>query len=142
MSRLLGTIRRIFGGDDDRPPDLDATLSELRAKTPTPVLWLLGKTQSGKTSVVRFLTGADVGSTASEIIVEVDDDDGWTVSPAVDEPWVAVFGFYGPEIRPPTMIPEQVRLLRTLLLGQGEGTILRAILAGERAGSFIGREEP
>jgi hypothetical protein len=91
---------------------------------------------------LRSLTGADVGSTASEIIVEVDDDDGWTVSPAVDEPWVAVFGFYGPEIRPPTMIPEQVRLLRTLLLGQGEGTILRAILAGERAGTFIGREEP
>ncbi len=59
MSRILGTIRRMFSGDGDRPPDLDATLTELRAKTPTPVFWLLGKTQSGKTSVVRFLTGAD-----------------------------------------------------------------------------------
>ena len=28
-------------------------------KTPAPVFWLLGKTQSGKTSIVRYLTGAD-----------------------------------------------------------------------------------
>ena len=59
MSRLLGTIRRMFGGKNDRPPDLDATLTELRAKTPTPVFWLVGKTQSGKTSIIKFLTGAD-----------------------------------------------------------------------------------
>jgi hypothetical protein len=74
--------------------------------------------------------------------VTVDDDDGWAVTPAVDEPWVAVFGFYGLEIRPPAMIPEQVRLLRTLLLGQGEATVLRAILAGERAGTFVERSAP
>lgn len=36
-----------------------ADLDTLRAKTPAPVLWLYGKTQSGKTSVVRFLTGAE-----------------------------------------------------------------------------------
>jgi uncharacterized protein (DUF697 family) len=59
MSRLLGTIRRMFGVGSDSPPDLDATLSELRAKTPTPVFWLVGKTQSGKTSIIKFLTGAD-----------------------------------------------------------------------------------
>lgn len=59
MNRLLGTLWRICGGDgEDRPPDLDATLRRLRADTPVPVFWLLGKTQSGKTSVVRFLTGA------------------------------------------------------------------------------------
>jgi uncharacterized protein (DUF697 family) len=59
MSRLLGTIRRMFGGGADRPPDLDATLRSLKSKTPTPVFWLVGKTQSGKTSIIRFLTGAD-----------------------------------------------------------------------------------
>ncbi len=59
MSRLLGTIKRMFGGGSDRPPDLDATLTELRAKTPTPVFWLIGKTQSGKTSIIKYLTGAD-----------------------------------------------------------------------------------
>src|SRR4051812_30046894 len=59
MSRILGTIRRIFGGGSDRPPDLDATLNELRTKTPAPVFWLIGKTQSGKSSVIKYLTGAD-----------------------------------------------------------------------------------
>ncbi|MBA4062383.1 MAG: hypothetical protein C0501_01505 [Isosphaera sp.] len=49
----------MFGGGSDRPPDLDATLRALRAKTPAPVFWLLGKTQSGKTSIIRFLTGAN-----------------------------------------------------------------------------------
>ena len=32
--------------------------SELLAHAPIPCLWLLGKTGSGKTSIVRFLTGA------------------------------------------------------------------------------------
>jgi uncharacterized protein (DUF697 family) len=44
---------------DSAPADLDAALSELRAKSPAPVFWLLGKTQSGKTSVIRYLTGAE-----------------------------------------------------------------------------------
>ena len=59
MSRLWGTMKRMFGGGEDRPPDLDATLTELRAKTPAPVFWLIGKTQSGKTSIIKFLTGAE-----------------------------------------------------------------------------------
>jgi uncharacterized protein (DUF697 family) len=48
----------MFRGSDDRPPELDATLNELRDKTPAPVFWLIGKTQSGKTSIIKFLTGA------------------------------------------------------------------------------------
>jgi uncharacterized protein (DUF697 family) len=59
MSRLWGTVRRIFRSGADRPPDLDATLNELRLKTPAPVFWLLGKTQTGKTSIIKFLTGAE-----------------------------------------------------------------------------------
>jgi uncharacterized protein (DUF697 family)/predicted GTPase len=38
---------------------LQAQLAKLRERTPVPVFWLFGKTQSGKTSLVRFLTGAD-----------------------------------------------------------------------------------
>lgn len=34
-------------------------LEQLREKTPVPVFWLLGRTQSGKTSIVRYLTGAE-----------------------------------------------------------------------------------
>lgn len=37
---------------------LEERLEKLRAHTPIPVIWLFGKTQSGKTSIVRFLTGA------------------------------------------------------------------------------------
>ena len=58
MTRLWGTMKRMFRGSDDRPPELDATLNELRDKTPSPVFWLIGKTQSGKTSIIKFLTGA------------------------------------------------------------------------------------
>jgi uncharacterized protein (DUF697 family) len=59
MSRLWGTVKRMFKSGDDRPPDLEATLGELRTKTPAPVFWLIGKTQSGKTSLIKFLTGAE-----------------------------------------------------------------------------------
>jgi uncharacterized protein (DUF697 family)/predicted GTPase len=34
-------------------------LEEIRQKAPVPVFWLYGKTQSGKTSLIKFLTGAD-----------------------------------------------------------------------------------
>jgi uncharacterized protein (DUF697 family)/predicted GTPase len=59
MSQWFGTLKRLFGGGEDRPPDLDATLADLHKKTPAPVLWLIGKTQSGKTSIIKFLTGAN-----------------------------------------------------------------------------------
>ena len=41
------------------PPNLEAELAELRLKAPAPMFWLFGKTQSGKTSLVRYLTGED-----------------------------------------------------------------------------------
>lgn len=45
--------------------DFQKRLEELRRKEPVPVFWLFGKTQSGKTTVVRYLTGAtdaEIGS--------------------------------------------------------------------------------
>lgn len=44
---------------DADPAKLEAELEKLRKDVPAPVFWLFGKTQSGKTSVVRTLTGAD-----------------------------------------------------------------------------------
>ncbi|CAE6491306.1 conserved membrane hypothetical protein [Nitrosomonas nitrosa] len=44
---------------------LEASLREARKKMPLPVLWLLGKTQAGKTSIIRALTGnetAEIGN--------------------------------------------------------------------------------
>ena len=38
---------------------LNAALREARARQPLPVLWLAGKTQAGKTSIIRALTGSE-----------------------------------------------------------------------------------
>lgn len=38
---------------------LDRAVREARTRQPLPVLWLIGKTQAGKTSIVRALTGSD-----------------------------------------------------------------------------------
>jgi uncharacterized protein (DUF697 family)/predicted GTPase len=39
--------------------ELQKKLEKVRKQTPVPVFWLYGKTQSGKTSLIKFLTGAD-----------------------------------------------------------------------------------
>ncbi len=41
-----------------REPNVQAQLDELRRRAPVPMFWLFGKTQSGKTTLVRYLTGA------------------------------------------------------------------------------------
>ena len=38
---------------------LESSLREAQSKLPVPVLWLLGKTQSGKTSIIKALTGSE-----------------------------------------------------------------------------------
>ncbi len=42
---------------DDR--SLEAALRAARARQPLPVLWLIGKAQAGKTSIIRALTGSE-----------------------------------------------------------------------------------
>lgn len=37
--------------------DIDERLEAIKSSLPTPVFWMLGKTQSGKTSIIRALTG-------------------------------------------------------------------------------------
>jgi len=59
MSRIWDALKRVVSSTEGPPPDLEATLADLRTKTPAPVFWLLGKTQSGKTSIIHYLTGAD-----------------------------------------------------------------------------------
>ena len=49
--------------------------------------------------------------------------------------WNAVFGIYSATIRPPEMLPGQVRLLRSLLAGR-EGRVGWVILADGQAGTF------
>jgi POTRA domain, FtsQ-type len=79
------------------------------------------------------LTPDDIGSTAKRLVVSVADPTGWSLS--VPDGWEAVFGFYPGSIRPPDLIPEQVRLLRSLL-GVREDRLKRAILASGESGTY------
>ncbi len=61
---MFERLKRFLPGRD-HGEELERRLDRLRQKAPVPVFWLFGKTQSGKTSVVKFLTGAgdaEVGS--------------------------------------------------------------------------------
>jgi len=79
------------------------------------------------------LTPEDVGSEAESLVVSVADATGWSLS--VPDGWEAVFGFYPGSIRPPDLIPEQVRLLRSLLAVR-EDRLKRAILASGESGTY------
>lgn len=58
--RLYDKIRSWFARRSPQSDqELHDQLQKLREKTPVPLFWLFGKTQSGKTSVIKFLTGAD-----------------------------------------------------------------------------------
>ena len=78
---------------------------------------------------------ADIGSGSGALGVRLDDQDGWTLHPAVDRAWTAVFGFYSATLRPADLVPEQARLLRSLLVGR-EAQLLRVVLADGTHGTY------
>jgi hypothetical protein len=82
------------------------------------------------------LTPADVGTTASSLAVVLDDDHGFTVS-SVPTGWVAEFGFYASTVRKVTVIPEQVRDLRSLLLQYGETHVAWVWLVADVSGNGV-----
>jgi cell division septal protein FtsQ len=86
------------------------------------------------------LTPADVGSGASELVLRVDDQNGFTMRTRPAS-WTAVFGFYTPTLRTTELIPGQVRLLRSLLAGR-EASVSRVILADDESGTYVPVETP
>jgi hypothetical protein len=68
---------------------------------------------------IASLSPAEVGSTAGHLQVVVDDRHGFTLV-APTRGWVAEFGFYTQSLRKVTVIPEQVRSLRSVLAWAGE----------------------
>src|SRR5262249_38128805 len=58
LKELWGRVRGFFSPQLS-DEELQQHLERLRKEAPTPVFWMLGKTQSGKTSIVRYLTGAE-----------------------------------------------------------------------------------
>src|SRR5262249_28788607 len=55
---MFAWVRRRFSRAH-REEQLQEHLRRLHERLPVPVFWLLGRTQSGKTSLVKYLTGAD-----------------------------------------------------------------------------------
>jgi cell division septal protein FtsQ len=86
------------------------------------------------------LVPADIGSTATSLDLRVDDNEGFVVQGRPVD-WTAVFGFYTPTLRTTELIPGQVRLLRSLLMGREEN-VLRVILADDRDGTYVPRATP
>ncbi len=83
------------------------------------------------------LVPGDIGSQGSRLDVIVNDASGFVV---VGRPagWQAIFGFYTPSLRTPELIPGQVRLLRSLLIGR-EPLVERVVLASETDGTYTAR---
>ena len=86
------------------------------------------------------LEPADVGSEADGLGVVVSDANGFVVQARPDS-WSAVFGFYTLSLRTPELIPGQVRLLRSLLIGR-EPQLDRVILASETDGTYTVKPTP
>jgi uncharacterized protein (DUF697 family) len=55
---MFERLKRLFS-TSGREKEVQQQLDALRQRLPVPMFWLFGKTQSGKTSVVKYLTGAD-----------------------------------------------------------------------------------
>ena len=86
------------------------------------------------------LVPADIGSSAVGLAVSATDENGFVVS-AKPGAWSAVFGFYTPSLRTTDLIPEQVRLLRSLLVGR-EAQADKIILASATDGTYTPRSSP
>ena len=55
---MFDRFTRLFSASA-REARLQEHLERLRQQMPVPVFWLYGKTQSGKTSIIKYLTGAE-----------------------------------------------------------------------------------
>ncbi len=86
------------------------------------------------------LVPGDVGSVAEGLSLYISDASGFVLGSRPTD-WHAIFGYYTPNLRTTDIIPGQVRLLRSLLLGR-EGLIERIILASETDGTYIPKPPP
>lgn len=117
--------------------DLPVVVDERSASASLAVGSTLDATDFDVARRLGSLRPADLGSGAGRLVVAATDADGWVVRP-VPAGWSAVLGFYTPTIRPPDLIPGQVRLLRSLLAGH-EALIGRVVLASDTEGTYLPR---
>lgn len=89
---------------------------------------------------IASLVPSDVGSEAESLDVVVSDANGFVLR-SRPASWTAIFGFYTASLRTPELVPGQVRLLRSLMIGR-EPLIERMILASETDGTYIPKATP
>jgi cell division protein FtsQ len=91
------------------------------------------------------LRPSDVDSTATTLVVHLHPELGFIVRPTGggSAGWTAVFGFYttSDDVRSPVLVPDQVRLLRSLLSGR-EATVGLVRLASATDGTYVPRPSP
>lgn len=87
------------------------------------------------------LIPVNLDSTANALVVSLTDDNGFTLT-ALPNLWTATFGFYTTSLRPTTIIPGQVRTLRSLLARVGESKVESVIVADDQNGSWVPKAKP
>ena len=110
-----------------------------RMPSPLPTVGRLTATELDVATRLASLNAADLGSAATTLTLRLLGDFGFAVEAAGPGiTWSAVFGIYSATIRPTSMIPGQVRLLRSLLAGR-ESQIGWVILADDQAGTYTSK---
>ena len=110
-----------------------------RTPSPLPTVGQLTATELDVATRLASLTPEDLGTAATTLTLRLLSDFGFAVEatgPSIE--WSAVFGIYSATIRPTSMIPGQVRLLRSLLAGR-ETRIGWVILADDQAGTYTAK---
>ena len=110
-----------------------------RVPSPLPTVGQLTATELDVVTRIASLTPEDLGTAATGLSLRLLSDFGFVieaVGPSIE--WSAVFGIYSATIRPTSMIPGQVRLLRSLLAGR-ETRIGWVILADDQAGTYTAK---
>jgi hypothetical protein len=134
----------LFGRLGDAPPasaaDLPVIDDRRAASAGLSVGLRLGPEDVDAATRLASLVPADVGSTAESLSIRVTDENGFVIR-AEPQGWLAIFGYYTPSLRTPELIPGQVRLLRSLLIGR-EPLIQRVILASETDGTYVPKPTP
>jgi cell division septal protein FtsQ len=141
---LVDRDGRLFGRVGDEPPAEVAALPVVEDRRATSAGLAIGgrlePVDLDAATRLASLVPADVGSEAEGLSVAVGDANGFVVR-SRPESWSAVFGFYTLSLRTPELIPGQVRLLRSLLIGR-EPLLDRVILASETDGTYTVKPTP
>jgi cell division septal protein FtsQ len=141
---LADSDGNLFGRLGDKPPaeaaDLVVVDDRRAASVGLSVGTRLDPQDIDAATRLASLVPADVGSAATALQVRVTDENGFVVR-ADPQGWLAIFGFYTPSLRTTDLIPGQVRLLRSLLIGR-EPLLDRVILASDTDGTYVPKPTP